>query len=102
MYDFCVFLVRFPWDQTTITGYIAATIIKFIAYLYRAYALTSVYYTFVGFCEVSIAFAIDLELNIGNINEYIANEENPNSPASQAQLETMICDFIQFHGDAKQ
>lgn len=101
MYDLCVFFVRFPWDQTTITGYIAATIIKFIAYLYRAYALTSVYYTFVGFCQVSIAFTIDLELNIQNINEYIANEEDPNIPESQARLETMLRDFIEFHGDAK-
>lgn len=102
MYDFCVFLVRFPWDQTTITGYIAATIIKFITLLYTANAFSSVYYTFVGFCQVSIAFASDLELNIENINESIGNEENPTSPASQARLETKLCDFIQFHGDAKQ
>lgn len=56
---------------------------------------------FVGFCQISEAFAQNIKYNLSNLSLDVKSTAKQMGPQKHTQLKIRLCNIIQFHAEAK-
>lgn len=102
MHDFLLDCIRLPFDWTTTMGYLFATFLQTVTYVYVAKISGTTYLVYHEFCEYLIAFAKDLEKSLMEFDLDTTSQTKPFSARNRIRFKRNLVEIIQFHAKAKQ
>lgn len=92
---------RFPFVWTAPVGHFLARTLQTVVYLIATKAAVATFLVFYTFCQMLIAFTVDLTVTISEFNFFIKTEIEPFSAQSRREMAQKLCTIMQFHGDNK-